>query len=128
MASLLYQFHVHVLAAPPGGSFATTWEETASRLESLRQLHFEPDGCFVYSGRDDRQQRWQVDGHLFDFDGHLHRVELHGTCPAREFDRLLECLGWPAQPLVFEMVREGELLAEGQFRARMEAAERPPGA
>ncbi len=82
---------------------------------------FELDGSFVISGDDADGNRWQVDGHLFDFEDRLHRVELHGHCPPAAFDDLLRCVGWPAQPLAFEMVREGATLDEAAFRARVGA-------
>jgi hypothetical protein len=121
--SNLYHFHVNLFAAPPG-SFSFTWEEAAAMLERLPRMIFELDGSFVVSGDDATGHRWQVDGHLFDFDGRLHRVELHGDCPRSAFDALLRCVGWPAQPLVFEMVREGETLDEAGFRRQV--GDRPP--
>jgi len=79
---------------------------------------FESDGSWVWSGDDQQGNRWQVDGHLFDFDDRLHRVELHGECPPEQFDRLLACLGWPATELTFELVRAGTQLDEADFRRR----------
>jgi len=102
-----------------------TWEEAAAELGRLPRMIFEPDGSFVVSGDDADGRRWQVDGHLFDFAGRLHRVELDGECPAAEFDRLLRCVGWPGQPLVFEMVREGEQINEEEFRRRIGAGDGP---
>lgn len=77
---------------------------------------FELDGSFVVSGDHDADHRWHVDGHLFDFDGRLHRMELHGECPQAAFDELLRCIGWPGQPLMFELVREGMRIDEASFR------------
>jgi hypothetical protein len=34
-----------------------------------------------------------------------------------EFDALLRCFGWPQTPVVFQLVRHGVWLAEGEFRA-----------
>ena len=111
-----YHFHVNLLAAPQPGSFGATWEEAAALLESIPRMIFELDGSFVVSGDDASGRRWQVDGHLFDFAGRLHRVELRGNCPPAAFDGLLRAVGWPAQPLVFELVREGATVDERQFR------------
>ena len=122
---LRYSFHVNLLAATPGESLAVTWEQTAARLEQLPRMIFEPDGSFVASGDDEHGGRWQVDGHLFDFAGRLHRVELRGACPAAELDRLMRCVGWPEQPLAFEMVRDGRLVDEAEFR-RHAAAQAGP--
>ena len=71
-----YCFHVNIFARP----YACTWEEAAAALDRLPRMIFELDGSFVVSGGVS-PTRWQVDGHLFDFDGRLHRVELHGNCP-----------------------------------------------
>jgi hypothetical protein len=122
--SNFYHFHVNVFAERPA-SFAVTWEEAATTLERLPRMIFEPDGSFVVSGDDADGQRWQVDGHLFDFEGRLHRVELHGSCPPETFDDLLRCVGWPAQPLAFEMVREGVTLDEHELRRRIGVEDDP---
>jgi hypothetical protein len=126
--STLYQFHVNVFAACDTAPLAVTWEDAAAMLEQLPRMIFEPDGSFVVSGHLERagpssapaptKQRWQVDGHLFDFAGRLHRMELRGTCPSAAFDELLKCVGWPAQALAFEMVREGVRVDEEEFRRR----------
>jgi len=104
-------FHVNVFARP----FACTWEEGAAALERLPRMLFEPDGSFVVSGGMG-PTRWQVDGHLFDFDDRLYRIELHGHCPMNALDELLSCVGWPEVELAFEMVREGVTLNEEAFR------------
>jgi hypothetical protein len=125
--SNLYHFHVNLLAAPPT-TFALSWEEVAAKLERLPRMIFELDGSFVVSGDQPQagpcptaMKRWQVDGHLFDFDGRLRRVELHGHCPPDDFDNLLRCVDWPEQPLAFEMVREGATLDESAFRRHVGA-------
>ena len=83
-------------------------------------MMFEPDGSWIYTGGI-RDSRWQIDGHLFDFEDRLHRVELHGECPLEAFDQLLRCFGWPEAELVFEQVIEGVQLDEQGFRAAAEA-------
>lgn len=114
----MYQFYVNLFADPMDASFACTWEDAATVLEAMPRMIFELDGSFVVSGGV-RETRWQVDGHLFDFAGRLHRVELHGECPPAVFDELLRCVGWPRQSLVFEMVHEGITVDEQTFRARV---------
>jgi hypothetical protein len=113
----MYRFHVNLFASP----FACTGEDCAAQLETLPRMIFEPDGSWIWSGEADRAQ-WHVNGHLFDFGGTLHRVELSGWCPAGQFDRLLACFGWPEASLTFEMVREGLQLTETEFRAAMFSA------
>ena len=51
-----------------------------------------------------------VSGHLFDFDGRLHRVELHGECPVEAFDALVSCFGGGRVCLAFELLSEGVAL------------------
>jgi hypothetical protein len=111
----LYRFHVNVFSREDAGGFDVTWEDAAAMLERLPRMIFEPDGSFVISGGVG-PARWQVDGHLFDFDGRLHRMELRGACPPDALDALFACVGWPPQPLAFEMVREGERVDEQEFR------------
>lgn len=128
----MYHFHVNLFADPKEASFACTWEDAAMLLEQLPRMIFEPDGSFVVSGGADRKERagassppsetsvlWHVNGHLFDFAGRLHRLELHGQCPPESFDALLRCIGWSDQPLLFEMVREGVTVDEQEFRLRV---------
>ncbi len=110
----MYRFHINLFANP----FACTWEQAAAKLQDLPRMIFEPDGSWIWSGGVG-DQRWQIDGHLFDFAGVLHRVELHGACPAEAFDRLLDCFGWPQVAMDFEMVREGTRLNESEFRQKM---------
>jgi hypothetical protein len=139
---MLYRFHVNIYALPDGlitggaielrglslarlshadglpltfdSYFPVTFEQAADALGRLPRLDAEPDGYFLVSG-DSRGQRWH-DGHLFDFGGRLHRVELHGACPPESLDSLLTCFGWPQMPLAFELVREGVALDEAAFR------------
>jgi len=126
----MYHFHVNLFADPKDASFACTWEDVATALEALPGMIFELDGSFVISGNIERAERagaspppsetstrWHVDGHLFDFAGRLHRLELHGECPPAAFDELLRSVGWPLQSLVFELVREGITLDEQSLRA-----------
>jgi hypothetical protein len=143
---MLYRFHCNVFARPSQAEVGepvelrglrlctqrtrafdafllVTFEQSIGALAKLPRLDAEPDGFFVIAGDNDGR-RWQVDGHLFDFGDRLHRVELHGECPPQTFDSLLECIGWPATPLVFELVMEGIALDETAFRA-WAAAELP---
>jgi hypothetical protein len=92
-----------------------SFEQAVEHLTKLPRLDAEPDGFFVITG-DHEGRRWQVDGQLFDFNDRLHRVELHGECPAGTFDKLLTCFGWPVATLAFELVQEGVALDEAEFR------------
>jgi hypothetical protein len=95
--------------------FERTFEAVLDALTRIPRLDAEPDGFFVLAGGQG-PSLWRVSGHLFDFGGALHRVELHGDCPAESFDALLACVGWPWTPLAFELVHEGVALEEQDFR------------
>ena len=106
-----YRFHVNLFGHP----FSCTWEAAAAELEKLPRMIFEQDGSWIWSG-ETGSNRWQVDGHLYDFEERLFRVELHGNCPPESFDQLLTCFGWPKTELTFELVQEGITMDEAQFR------------
>ncbi len=92
-----------------------SFEQAEVALASLPRLFFEPDGSFVWVA-DSAESAWQVDGQLYDRDGRLVYVELKGHCPVAAFDRLLQTLGWPDAPLMFQLVREAVWLDEASFR------------
>jgi hypothetical protein len=144
---MLYRFHCNIFALPPHAKddnevvlrgvsalilqaqpfdayLPVTFEQAIDALAKLPRLDAEPDGFFVIAGDHDGG-RWQVDGHLFDFNDRLHRVELHGECPPETFDALLRCIGWPETQLAFELVMEGVALDEASFRSW--AAAKLPG-
>ncbi|RIK77679.1 MAG: hypothetical protein DCC67_12355 [Planctomycetota bacterium] len=135
---MLYRFHLNLFARPAAAVAAgdivlrglrlptlraatfdaflpVSFEQAIEALNKLPRLDSEPDGFFVIAG-DHQGRRWQVDGHLFDFGGRLHRVEIHGECPPDAFDGILRCVGWPAVPLVFELVMEGVAFEEPALR------------
>jgi hypothetical protein len=95
--------------------FALSFEEAAAGLERLPRSCVEPDGSFFYGSSAD-EPPWQIDGNLFDRNGRLLFVDLKGTCPTEEFDRLLKIFGWPQTPLAYQLVREAVLLDEAEFR------------
>jgi hypothetical protein len=99
------------LSHPLGVSFETAME----RMGKLERLFCEPDGSFFWGSPHDGP-RWQIDGNLFDRAGRLLFVDLKGTCPPTEFDRLLSTFGWPETPLMFQLVREAVFLPEPEFR------------
>lgn len=116
---MYFRFHVNVFGQP----YTCTWEQAAEALQALPRMIFELDGSWIWSGGVGAE-RWQIDGHLYDFEGRLYRVELHGECPPESLDQLLACFGWPQTPLSFEMVREGTKVDEASFRKMAKAA--PP--
>lgn len=98
--------------AQPG--LGRSFEEVAAALESLPRLHVEPDGSFVWVGNE--PQPWQVDGIIYDRAGQVAFVELHGNCPAEEFDRLLTSCGWPQRQIIFQLRQAGVFISESEFR------------
>ncbi len=111
----MLQFHANLFGEP----FTCSWEQAAAALERLPRMIFEPDGSWIWSGGV-AGERWQIDGHLFDFDQVLHRVEIHGNCPSEQFDSLLACFAWPSTALKFELVRAGTSHDEQEFRVLCE--------
>ena len=53
---------------------------------------------------------------LFRSNGRVLLVDLKGSCPPREFDRLLEAFGWPAERVVMQLTRPAVFLDEVTFR------------
>lgn len=95
--------------------FRCSFEEVATNLESLPRMHLELDGSFVWVGERDAS-RFQLDGLLVDDGTHLRSMELKGACDEAALNQLLTAIGWPAQEVVFELVREGVHLTEAVFR------------
>lgn len=99
------------LARPLGIGF----DAALDRLAVLERMYVEPDGSFVWtSTREGRS--WQVDGNAAERDGRVLLVDLRGSCPPIEFDRLLAALGWPEQPVMFQLVRPAVFLDAATFR------------
>ncbi len=100
--------------APYLDPFPVTFEQAAAAMARLDRMLVEPDGSCIYSG--DHPAAWRLEGNLFDRDGRLLNLQLWGRCPPPAFDRLLNCLDWPATQVVFECARDGVYLAEAEFR------------
>lgn len=103
--------------------FQISFEEAGTALAKLDRMFFEPDGSFVWTSPSG-QSAWQVDGNLFDRNGRLLFVDLKGSCQSEQFDRLLSALGWPATPMVFQLVREAVFLDEAEFRRYADSGEK----
>jgi hypothetical protein len=94
---------------------ATGFDEAFSRLARLERMFAEPDGSFVWASPREGPS-WQVDGNAFEKEGRVLLVDLKGSCAPREFDRLLAAFGWPAEPLMMQLVRPAVFLDEATFR------------
>lgn len=97
---------------------AISFDEALVRLEQLPGCAMEPDGALLWTGE---RQRWQIDGNLYDRGGRVVFLQAAGCCPPDVFDILLECLGWPDEPLMMEPVRASVFLGEAVFREHAEA-------
>lgn len=99
---------------------AIGFDAALARLEAIERLYAEPDGSFVWSCSRAAEAAapgfWQVDGNAAERDGRLLLVDLKGSCPAAEFDRLLAAFGWPDQPVMMQLVRAAVFLDEATFR------------
>lgn len=106
------------LGRPEGsaaGCFPLDFEAVLEALAELPRLFVEPDGAVVWVGGEP-PATWQVDGTLLERGGRLAACELKGRCPPEAFDRLLAAFGWPAVPVIAELVRAGVYLDEQTFR------------
>jgi hypothetical protein len=94
---------------------AIGFDEALERLARLPRMFVEPDGSFVWTSPA-ADSLWQVDGNLFERDGRVLLVDLKGSCPPDEFERLLEAFGWPTEPVMLGLVRAAVFLDEATFR------------
>ena len=106
-----------VTDGPPAfiATLPITFEEMQAALLELERSDCEPDGFFLITGHVG-DQFWRLNGHKHEYEGQMHRVELHGECPAATFDNVLRTMGWPEAELAFELVKEGVTLREKEFR------------
>ena len=94
---------------------AVGFDDMLDRLGRLERMYVEPDGAFVWTSPREGLA-WQVDGNASEWQGRVLLVDLRGSCPPEAFDRLLDAVGWPTQPLVVQLVRPAVFLDEATFR------------
>lgn len=145
MPATLYAFEITLHARPEttaaGPSYADAWgtwptldvprdaltapmaigfDAAFQRLDAIERLYAEPDGSFVWAcsraTEAAGQPWWQVDGNAYERAGRVLLVDLKGSCPGAEFDRLLAAFGWPEQPMMMQLVRAATFLDEVTFR------------
>jgi hypothetical protein len=95
---------------------ARSFDDGLSTLQRFDRMFIEPDGSFVWTGGASDSDRWQVDGNLIDRGDCLAYVELKGRCPELQLNQILSALGWPNEPLAFELTRRGVVVDEEEFR------------
>ncbi len=98
-----------------GAAFGVTFEQAGEALAKLERMFFEPDGSFVWTSGAG-EPPWQVDGNLFDRSGKLLFVDLKGSSPSDQFDRLLAAFGWPATVVMYQLTQAAVFLGEAEFR------------
>src|SRR5688572_24997168 len=107
--------HFHVIIQSASQPWSVTFDEAYAALEQVPSVFIEPDGSFLRASRPG-EPKWQLEGNLYDQGPSLAYVEMKGCCPEEQLDELLRPLGWPEVALTFQMVREGTLLSEADFR------------
>jgi len=107
--------HFHIVVQAASLPWSVTFDEAFAGLEQIPALFIEPDGAFFLASRPG-EPPWQVEGNLYDQGERLGYVEVKGSCPEERLDELLRPLGWPEVAMEFQMVREGVVLREEEFR------------
>lgn len=95
--------------------FSLSFEQALEQLESLPSMFVEPDGSFVWKTVDAGIE-CQLDGNLYDRGNRLLYSTLKGTCTMNALDQWLTSIGWPAQAVVMQDLRQGWFLTERAFR------------
>lgn len=118
----LRNLELATLESPGGGPpdllkpLPVSFETLQERIAQLPRADIEPDGFFLVTGGK-HDTFWRLNGHMYEFDGQMHRVELNGQCPSETLDAVLMAIGWPECELVFQLVMEGVTLDEVNFRS-----------
>jgi hypothetical protein len=92
-----------------------SFEEAESRLAALPRLFIEPDGSFVWVSGEGESPDWQLDGMMYDRNGHLLYVEMKGNCAATCFRSLLAAIGDPGTLFVVQLVHHGLIMDAAEF-------------
>lgn len=95
--------------------FGVRFEDVVAELGGHPRVDVEPDGFFVGTGEESGRM-WKLNGHLFELNDRLWRMDLRGGCPEEALDEILRSVGWPATAVVFQLVRLGATVEEGDFR------------
>lgn len=96
------------------------FDEVQQRLMQIPRMDIEPDGYFLVAGGEREGARWQIDGHLFEYNTAMYRVEMHGSCHPETLGELLACFS--AADVVFQLVHEGVTL---DYEAFLKFASQP---
>lgn len=106
---------LEVTPAMANQPMALSFEEASARLERLPRMFLEPDGSFVWVAPAE-DPAWQLDGVLFDREGHLLFVNVRGELTADALSQLIDALTAGQHPVIFQLAREAVFLDEDEFR------------
>jgi hypothetical protein len=95
--------------------FGISFEQVQAGLEELPGMFFEPDGSFFW-GVGVGEQRWQLNGELYDRAGCLQYVDLRGCCTLAALEQIFACLGGAGQKRMYQLRQHALFLAEDDFR------------
>ena len=109
-----------VTPAAVASPFAAGFDDVLEQLGRLERMFVEPDGAIVWTSAV-AGQTWQVDGNAWERDGRLASIDLKGRCPPAAFDQLLAACGWPAAPVMVQLVRAGVFVDAETFRSHAAA-------
>ena len=108
-------FHITIQPTSPNGAFGLSFEEVADGMQTIPRMFLELDGAFVWV-LEQNGIRYQLDGLLLDDGHHVVACEVKGTCSENMFDTFLTQFGWPDVSVQFQLVQEGAVLTEQEFR------------
>ncbi len=109
------------VSLPTGPSpLSVTFEEVAAKLSTFPNLHFEPDGSFVWGSTEYRPNTgrlWQLDCMVYDRADRIEYVELKGNCNRNTWESLIEVLsGVECTKLAVQWIAQGIWIDESEFR------------
>jgi len=91
-----------------------TFDQAYARMESMPQMFLEPDGSWFWTSPAG-EPRWQLEGNLYDAGALLGYVDIKGFCPRPAMEKLLGCLGWPANSIMVQVSRLGLFITADDF-------------
>lgn len=109
-------FAIHLYGAD-AHPLPVSFETAEAELAALERLYFEPDGAFLWVGK--QPGAWQIDGMLYDAAGSLQYVDLRGHCPLPQWRRLVLALVPSGSSLAVVRLSDGALQNLQQFEAEV---------
>ncbi len=112
---------IQSISLPSGPSPLTVnFEQAAEKLSAFSNVHFEPDGSFVWGSTEYRPSTgrlWQLDCMVYDRANRIEYVELKGNCDRTTWESLISILsGVECTDLVVHWIAHGIWIDESEFR------------